>query len=426
MKIFGAVFFVLMIFSIGFAQTSGEVIVPKTFLRKSPNPSGAIVQTVFKGVRFKIKKESPKSDWLFVSVADEKYSGWIVKNAVRLTDDIAEPKPVAAPPPTIQNSAATQENPAKNTPVQAETPKKAEDTPVEENEVLLVETEEVSLNIRVVDENNRAVNNLRQSQFEVFEDGVLQPITSFLTTEVPIVNVLLIDNSRSLRSQLKKVAEAGKILVEANKPKDETSVIRFVSSSKFDVVQDFTSDKSSLNNALDNLFVEGGETAIIDAIFEATRKAQNYKSSQKNEDVKIRALILVSDGDDRASKHTEKELLDLLRGSQVQIYTVGFVGNLPNEADAEGVNRQQKARDLLNRLAQETGGKSYFPDSSEQLSQIASEISGELRTQYIVSYSPTNTNRDGSFRKINVKITDDASRAKRNAITRTGRTAAPK
>jgi Ca-activated chloride channel family protein len=296
----------------------------------------------------------------------------------------------------------------------------------EDNEVVRVDTEEVSLNVRVVDGNNRSVNNLEQSQFRIYEDDVLQPITSLGTAEVPIINALVIDNSRSLRTQLGKIIDAGKIIVSTNRPKDESLVVRFVSKDKIEVVQDFTTNKNSLNNALDNLFVEGGQTAIIDAIYRTARKVDEYQKSQKKEDVKLRSLILVSDGEDRGSSYKEQQLFELLRQSQVQIYAVGFVNDLSREVNASGVNRQEKAKSFLTRLAQETGGKVYFPGSIDELPQIANDISGEMRTQYLISYEPTNGSRDGTFRKIKVEIVDAASKEKRIAITRAGRNAAPK
>jgi Ca-activated chloride channel family protein len=295
----------------------------------------------------------------------------------------------------------------------------------DDNEVLQIDTEEVTLNVRVVNSGNRPVGNLKESAFKVYEDGVLQPITSVTTAEVPIFNALVIDNSRSLRAQLPRVIEAGKIIAGANKPQDEVSVVRFVSADKIEVVQGFTPDKTMINNALDNLFVEGGQTAIIDAVYRTAEMVQKYQNSQKKEDVKIRTLILVSDGDDRGSQFTEKLLFELLRNSYVQIYAIGFTNDLSDVPDPEtGISRRQRARAFLTRLAQETGGKVYFPDSIEQLGKIALEISGELRTQYVVSYSPTNTNRDGSFRQIKVEVTEGTTGEKRTAITRTGRNAA--
>jgi Ca-activated chloride channel family protein len=200
--------------------------------------------------------------------------------------------------------------------------------------------------------------------------------------------------------------------------------VRFISADKIEVVQEFTSDKTMIGNALDNLFVEGGQTAIIDAVYRAAGMVEKYQNPQKKEDVKLRALILVSDGDDRGSRFDEKQLFELLRNSYVQIYAIGFPNDLSDVPDPEtGVSRRQKARAFLTRLAQETGGKVYFPDSTDQLAKIAADISGELRTQYVISYAPTNEKRDGGFRRIKVEVGAGAGSEKRTAITRTGRNA---
>lgn len=327
-------------------------------------------------------------------------------------------------------SSAQAQSTAKKSAIPAPTPtpsaKPSAEVIEEDNEVLKIDADEVGLNVRVVDGNNRSVANLKQSQFEVYEDDVLQPITSLTIAEVPTVNALVIDNSRSLRAQLGKIIEAGKIIVGANRPKDESAVIRFTSADKIEVVQDFTPNKPALDNALDNLFIEGGKTAVIDAVYQSAKKAESYQNSQKKEDVKIRALVLVSDGDDRSSTRGEAELIELLRKTQVQIYAVGFISDLSDEEEANGISRRARAEKFLTKLAQETGGKVYFPASMNELPKIAKEISGELRTQYLISYAPTNGERDGKYRKIKVVVSSkDSGQGNFNAITRAGRIVAP-
>ena len=98
---------------------------------------------------------------------------------------------------------------------------------------------------------------------------------------------------------------------------DESTIVHFISIDKNEVVQDFSPNKITLNNALDNLFVEGGQTAIIDAVYQTAKKVEQYQNSQKKDDVKLRSLILVSDGDDRGSSYKEQQLFELLRKSNV-------------------------------------------------------------------------------------------------------------
>ena len=164
------------------------------------------------------------------------------------------------------------------------------------NEVIKVDTELVNLNVRVIDRNNRPINNVQQKEFKILEDGVPQQIDFFTRSEVPTNYALVIDNSGSMRQQLDKVVEAGKVFVNANRPDDETMIIRFVGRDKIEIEQNFTPNKSDLTDALDNLYIEGGQTAIIDAVYLAVQNIDDYEKSNKTEDRKRRALILVSDG----------------------------------------------------------------------------------------------------------------------------------
>jgi Ca-activated chloride channel family protein len=294
----------------------------------------------------------------------------------------------------------------------------------EEDVVVRVETELVNLNVRVVDRNNRPVANLRQAEFKIYEDNVLQQIDFFSKSEVPTNYSLVLDNSGSLRAQIDQIIEAGKILIGANKPEDETSVIRFVSSDKIEIVEDFTSKKADLVDALDTkIYIEGGQTAIIDAVYLAADQITKYEKSRSSVDRKRRALILVSDGEDRSSFYTQQQLFDLLRETDVQIYVVGFVKELSSEKGFIPKSPQGKAKSFLERLATDTGGKAYFPSDVSELNGIAREIASELRTQYSIGYLPSNDRKDGTYRNIKVMIDDGPSKQKRIALTRAGRTA---
>jgi Ca-activated chloride channel family protein len=296
--------------------------------------------------------------------------------------------------------------------------------PLEDDRPIEIDTEVVQMSVRVIDRNNRPINNLRQDDFKVYEDGVLQPIDSFTKSEVPTNYAMVIDNSGSLRLQLDKVIEASKIIVGTNKPADETSIIRFVSSSKIEIKQDFTANKTELFDALDELFIEGGQTAIIDAVYLAAQMTDEYEKSRNPNEKKRRALILVSDGEDRDSYYNVEQLFELLRESEVQIYAIGFVKELSEEGGFISKSPQKKAKAFLERLAEETGGKAYFPTALSELNTIAGDIASELRTQYMVSYYPTNDKKDGTLRAIKVVVSDGPNKQKRIALTRTGRKAA--
>ncbi len=321
------------------------------------------------------------------------------------------------PSPTATPNGVTKTAPSP-TPKTATLP-----TPEEEDDIIRVETELVNLNIRVVDRNNRSIGSLRQEDFKIYEDNVVQAVEFFSKSEVPTNYSLVIDNSGSLRPQLEKVIEASKIIIGTNRPDDETSIIRFVSSENIEILQNFTPDKTLLDEALDNLFIEGGQTAIIDAVYLAAESITDYEKKRDPNDRKRRALILVTDGEDRDSFYKEQQLFNLLRESDVQIYVIGFVGDLDKEGGFISKSPQGKAKAFLERLAEVTGGKVYFPADVSELNSIAQNIATELRTQYSIGYVPTNDKKDGSFRNIKVAVADGPNKQKRIAVTRTGRTA---
>jgi Ca-activated chloride channel family protein len=316
-------------------------------------------------------------------------------------------------------------NPTPTPPTNPKASPTPDDIPIDEGDVERVETELVNLNVRVVDRNNRPVNDVKKEEFKVYEDGVEQEVFNVLTEEVPISYGIAIDHSGSLRSQLQTVIEAGNKIISSNKEGDATFLVGFVSSDKIELLSDFSADKNLLNETLEQLVTEGGQTAIIDAVYLAAEKAANYKKGDPLSDKRRRALIVVTDGEDKSNSYTEKELFEYLREEDVQIYVIGFVNELDTEKSLIRGSKRDKAVKLINRLATETGGKAYLPNSLDELPRIAEEITKDLRTQYVVSYYPSNKTKDGKFRPIRVTVADVKGRDKRIAITKQGRVATP-
>ena len=276
--------------------------------------------------------------------------------------------------------------------------------------------------MRVIDRNNKPINNVTQGEFHVFEDGVQQAIETFTREEVPISYGLAVDTSASLRSQIQSVIDAGKTIVNSNKPGDETFLVRFVSSDKIETVQDFSESKEALVDALDNLYVEGGQTAVIDAVYLSAEHVSEYKKGDEG-DRRRRALIVITDGEDRSSFYKQEQLFARLREEDVQIFVIGFVNELDKEAGLIRKSPREKAVNLINKLASETGGRAFFPESISELPQIANEIVRDMRTQYVIAYNPTNKSQDGSFRAIKVTVDQPSDSEKRIALTRNGRLA---
>jgi Ca-activated chloride channel homolog len=335
----------------------------------------------------------------------------------------AAPRQTPTPTPTPTPEAAAPKL-RKATPIQADDPNAQGPTEeeIDENEIVRIESNEIKLHVRVIDRYNRPVNDVRQDELRVFENGIPQTITSFTTEEVPISYGLVVDNSGSLRTQIVQVIEAGKTIVEANKPGDETFVLRFVSSDEIKIMQDFTADKQLLADALDDMFVEGGRTAVIDAVYLASEHAAERKKGDPLEDKRRRAIIVVTDGEDRASFYKREQLFESLKEADVQIFVIGFVNELEREAGFISKSKRQKAMDLLDGLAKETGGRTFYPTSLSELPKIAEEITKDLRTQYVVSYVPSAKARPGEFRPVRVAVNDAPNKERRIAVTRAGYT----
>ena len=338
----------------------------------------------------------------------------------------ATPTPTPTPTPQTQRPTTDRIAPTLGEPPP---PPRLKPTPtptpppvIEEGDILRINAELVQLHVRVIDRNNRPINNVGQNEFHVFEDGVPQTIESFTREEVPISYGLAVDTSGSLRSQLQSVIDAGKTIINSNKPGDETFLVRFISSDKIETVQDFTANKELLTDGLESFYVEGGQTAIIDAVYLSAEHVSDYKKGDEG-DRRRRALIVITDGEDRNSFYKQEQLFARLREEDVQIFVIGFVNELDKEAGLIRKSPREKAVNLINKLASETGGRAFFPDSVAELPQIANEIIRDLRTQYVISYNPTNKTQDGSYRAIKVTVDQPSNSDKRIALTRTGRLA---
>lgn len=293
---------------------------------------------------------------------------------------------------------------------------------ISENDILKINADLVTLNVRVIDRNNRPINGIGKNEFKVYEDGVQQPIFSFTQEEVPVIYGLAVDTSGSLRPQFNQVIDAAKTIINSNKVGDETFLERFISSDKIETVQDFSPSKDALLDGLDNLYIEGGQTAVIDGVYLAAEHVAEYKKGA-GDDRRRRALIVVTDGEDRASYYSETELFRRLREEDVQIYVIGFVTELEADRGLIRKSPRDKAVNLINKLASETGGRAFFPQSISELPAVANEIVRDLRTQYVISYDPTNKAHDGTYRAIKVVVDQPGGGEKRIALTRSGRNA---
>jgi len=273
-----------------------------------------------------------------------------------------------------------------------------------------INTDLVLVDVTVTDQSNHPIYDLKKDDFTVFEDKVKQEINEVSREEVPVSFGLVIDTSGSMRAKLQQVIDAGLLLVKQMREKDEA----FVSSFKAEpeLVQDFTADRRDLEDALNELYASGG-TALLDAII-ATADYSQQKAKQRR-----KALIVITDGLEKNSSVKEREVMEAVKEDEAQIYLVGFIDEDDNEKGLFGKSPAKKARELLTRLASDSGGRAFFPKEVSEMPAIAEQIAKDLRTQYVVSYYPSNSAKDGTFRSVKVVINPKDNR-KMIARTRQG------
>ncbi|HEY6402766.1 MAG TPA: VWA domain-containing protein [Blastocatellia bacterium] len=286
----------------------------------------------------------------------------------------------------------------------------ADEPVVDKDGVIKVDTDLVLLDVMVIDQDNNPIINLKKEDFTVFEDKVKQTVENVSREEVPVSFGMVIDTSGSMKAKLQTVSDAAVSLIKQMRLDDEAFVASF--KAEPELVQDFTTDRRELEDAVSELYTSGG-TALLDAIIATADYAQE-KGKQRR-----KALVVISDGLEKNSSVKEKEVMEAIKEDEVQVYLVGFVDEDEEGKSLFGKSPGKKAKDLLSRIADDSGGKAYFPKDISEIPAIAAQIAKDLRTQYVVSYYPSNEIRDGAFRTVQVSVNPKGSR-KLIARTRRG------
>ena len=253
----------------------------------------------------------------------------------------------------------------------------------------------VSLNVTVM-EGTHYVTDLQEKDFNVFEDGMKQDITFFNKTNLPIALALLLDTSASMDTKLPTAQEAAIGFAKRLRAQDLAEVIDF--DNRVTVLQQFTSSPQELETAIRRTSA-GGSTALYNAVYIALKDLKKIVAKNSDE-IRRQAIILLSDGEDTSSLLPFEEVLDLAKRSETAIYTVGLRDN-----DAGGGSKTFKeAEYVLRQLAQQTGGRAFFPNQLADLNGIYGQISDELSSQYTVGYTSKNPKRDGAWRRVVVQV----------------------
>jgi Ca-activated chloride channel homolog len=283
----------------------------------------------------------------------------------------------------------------------------AEVAPAQPKANIRIDTNVVLIPVTVTDPLNRFVTGLEQDSFKIFEDKLEQKIVSFGSEDAPLSIGIVFDTSGSMGAKLDKSRQAVSEFFKTANPEDEAFLVEF--NDRPELVTPLTHNLEEIQNRL--TFTQSkGRTALLDGVLLALHSMKKATNPRK-------ALVVISDGGDNSSRYTETDVKNLVRESDVQIYAIGIYepvqsrGRSPEELAGPG---------LLTDISEPTGGRHFVVENLNELPDVAAKIGIELRNQYVLGYSPSNSIRDGKYRKVGVKLVQPRGLPPLHAFWRTG------
>lgn len=261
---------------------------------------------------------------------------------------------------------------------------------------LKLERDLVTLGVTVVDPGQRRVTGLAPENFEIYDNKVRQEIAFFGDQDEPATIGIIFDVSGSMKGFLNASLHSLKRFSETSIVEDEYFLVTFDSRAR--LTRDFTHDVNALANGL--TFVEAkGRTALFDAVYIGIVKAREGHNRK-------RALLVITDGGENDSRYTSKEVKDLVKESDVPIYTFGIHVDFGGE--------------VLDQMSLQSGGRSFYPQSDEDLIDMCIQVAIDLRKQYGIGYYPTGDIHDGKWHEVRVKIVSPPGLPHLVALTKNG------
>ncbi len=255
--------------------------------------------------------------------------------------------------------------------------------------VIRQRTSLVVVNVSVTDKQYRQISGLSKEHFEVFEDKVKQQIEFFSDDDRPVSVGVIFDLSGSMNNKISRAREAIKAFIETCHNQDDFFLVGF--NERATLLGEFSDGQSVLDRLA--LADPHGQTALYDAAYLGVEKVKEGRHDK-------RALLIISDGQDNASRYNYGELRKLLKEADVQVYCIGVT---EQGADAGSILDRQ-GQLILEEIAKTTGGMAFFPTSYPEMEDATTRIALTLRHQYSIGYVPLNEQRDGKWRKIKVRV----------------------
>lgn len=255
---------------------------------------------------------------------------------------------------------------------------------------LSVDSTLVLINVSVVDRRNRPFISLDKDSFRVFEDKVEQKVTHLSIEEAPLSVGLVFDCSGSMARRMNHAREAVTEFLGLSRPGDEFFVVEF--NERPWRTLPFTQDSDLVSNRLLSARARG-KTALLDAIHLSAQEMKKARNAR-------RMLLILSDGADNGSRYTESEIKNMVRESDLTVYSIGLADGARSGSLPDGL----WGPDLLQEISEQSGGRFFAVDNIRQLPEIAGRIGEEVRSQYVLGYTPSNRERDGKYRRVQLKL----------------------
>jgi VWFA-related protein len=286
------------------------------------------------------------------------------------------------------------------TPPPGQTPAKPEQKPAQGGLSIAVEVPVVTMDVVATTSHGDIISGLKRENFRLYEDGVPQTVTNFGPTEAPITMVILMEFSARYYGQFSYLAKYWTDALFPNlKQQDYVALVTFDMKPKLEV--DFTQNKDEVRNAIYHLYFPGfSESNVYDAILDTTERLKDVPGKK--------SILLVATGRDTFSKHTYDQTMKALHQTDVPIFIVGLSQVVMLARESRGYTGSEidflQDENQMKTFAKETGGNAWFPRFTGEIPGIFQEVAAFLRNQYSLTYSPTNRNRDGKFRKVKIEL----------------------
>jgi Ca-activated chloride channel family protein len=261
--------------------------------------------------------------------------------------------------------------------------------PDQDSNIIRQRTSLVVVNVSVTDKQFRQIGGLNKDHFEIYEDKVRQQIEFFSDDDKPASIGVIFDLSGSMNNKISRARDAIKAFIDTCHDEDEFFLVGF--NDRASLLAELSDGRSVLDKLA---WAEPhGQTALYDAAYLGVEKVKEGRHEK-------RAVLIVSDGQDNASRYNYGELRKLLKEADVQVYCIGIL----EEGVSAGTSIDRQGQVILEELANTTGGMAFFPTSFAELDDSVTRIALTLRHQYSIGYVPFNDQRDGKWRKIKVRV----------------------